>query len=233
LLALRTLRSTLDCINFYADRGQRDMWVYLFGEASKVKEPFAVFRLSPEGTPDSYRTGGRWAGPTRSLPLNQLGTLRGFKRISGMLANRQLSPAEERLLTAIQWAGRAQVDPRPEEAFLLYAIALESLLLGSKTSGELGYRLSLRCAHLIASPERRQALKHQLGKLYGLRSKIVHSGKTLVADADLTLLRGYCRNAIFRVLNDPGFHQLKSEEELDDWFEQQALGSVIAGQVND
>ncbi len=127
---------------------------------------------------------------------------------------------------SIQWAGRAQVDPRPEEAFLLYAISLESLLLGSQPSQELGYRLALRCAHLISPPERRQMVKDQLGELYRLRSKIVHSGRTLVPEADLTLLRGYCRNAIFRVLNDPIFRQLTSEEQLDEWFEQQALGYV-------
>jgi hypothetical protein len=225
LLALKTLRSTLDCINFYADRNRWGMWAYLYGDTSSVDEPFVTFRMSKEGTPDSYKTGGHRAGPIRCLPLNQLGSLQGFCRISEMLANPNRGSAEDRLLTSIQWTGRAQVDPRPEEAFLLYAISLESLVLGSKRSEELGYRLGLRCAHLVAPPERRRTVTKHLRDLYGMRSKIVHSGKTLVPDADLTLLRGYCRKAIFRVLNDPSFRQLTSDEELEDWFEQQALGN--------
>lgn len=229
LLAQKTLRSTLDCINFYADRNHWDMWAYLYGDTSRVNEPFVAFRLSKGGRPDSYNTGSRTAGPIRCLPLNQLGSLKGFCRISEMLANTNRGPVEDRLLTSIQWAGRAQVDPRPEEAFLLYAIALESLVLGSSSNrSELVYRLGLRCAHLISPRERRRTVKKQLADLYDLRSKIVHSGRTLVPDSDLTLLRGYCRNAIFRMLNDASFRQLASEEQLENWFEQQALGDTTS-----
>ena len=150
-VALKTLRSTLDCINFYADRNRWGMWAYLYGDTSSVDEPFVAFRLSNEGSPESYKVGGHLVGPTRSLPLNQLGKLKGFSRISEMLANPKGS-AEERVLTSIQWAGRAQVDPRPEEAFLLYAISLEALLLGKRQSVELSYRLGLSCAHLVSLP---------------------------------------------------------------------------------
>lgn len=154
LVAQKTLRSTLDSINFYADRKRWGMWAYLYGDTSDVNEPFIAFRISKEqGRSDSFKTGGRNVGPIRSLPLSQLGPLRGFSRISEMLARQKLEPAQERLLTAIQWAGRAQADARTEEAFLLYAISLESLILGSQSSGELGYRLALRVAHLVAPPE--------------------------------------------------------------------------------
>lgn len=67
-------------------------------------------------------------------------------------------------------------------------------------------------------------MRKSISDLYGLRSRIVHSGKTVVSGTDLALLRGYCRLAIFRMLNDPTFREITSNDDIEEWFEQQILG---------
>jgi len=65
---------------------------------------------------------------------------------------------EEKILASIQWAGRAAVklQERREEAFLHYAIALETIMLGRKQDAELTYRLSMRTALFVGdTPEER------------------------------------------------------------------------------
>lgn len=58
----------------------------------------------------------------------------GFYRINEILAKNDRSEIEERILASVQWASRAAVElqQRPEEAFLHYAIALETIILGSQ-----------------------------------------------------------------------------------------------------
>ena len=74
---------------------------------------------------------------------------------------------EQRITSSAQWAGRATVESRPEEAFLLFAIALESLILGSKEHSELRYRLALRTAYLLShSPDARRQIHKDIRQLY-------------------------------------------------------------------
>jgi hypothetical protein len=88
------------------------------------------------------------------------------------------------LLTAAQWIGRATVERRREEAFLLYAIALETMLLPTQAQ-ELGYRLRLRAAHVLGKTvAARKRIAADLAALYTVRSKIVHAGWYQVTDED-------------------------------------------------
>jgi hypothetical protein len=222
-LAINRLRTTLDCVNFYADRHHWGMWAYLLGDTQSSPLLFVALPIDKEAPSDLGRVGGRRVGPIRAFPLNQLARLPGFQSMSEMLRDPERWPAE-RILTPMGWAGRAQVATRPEEAFLLYAISLESLLLGRNRSEELGYRLRTRCAHLIGKAEARKEIVNQVGRLYNIRSDIVHSGSTEVPESDLALIRGYCRSAIGRVLADPLFLKITSEVEFERWFESRVLG---------
>jgi len=133
---------------------------------------------------DSITPVFRQAGPLRQIPLNQVSRRKGFSRISELLSKESPTDLEDRILASVQWAGRAQVEPRREEAFLLYAIALESLLLGKDVKSEIAYRLAVRCAHIGGGPalEDKKRVVDQIQSLYDLRSKIVHSGNFLVSD---------------------------------------------------
>jgi hypothetical protein len=221
--ARMNLRRVLDCINFFADRGRLGMWLALPGEVEQrtgLELGFVKDLVPPAVMMNKVRI-----GPSRRLPLRQLSTRKGFGRMSSLIAKEKLSSLEDRVLNAMQWAGRARVDPRREEAFLFYAIALETLLLG-KQDVELSYRLCLRGVHLVAGAdlESRMLAEKQLRRLYGLRSKIVHSGNFEVSEADLELISEYARIAILVILDREPFTLMSQEGELEDWFHTQLLG---------
>jgi hypothetical protein len=127
-------------------------------------------------------------------------------------------------LAAISLAGRATVDVRKEEAFLLYAIALESLVLIEGDKEELKYRLQIRIAHLLGNTvEGRRELSSEVGRLYNIRSQIVHSGRFQVTDSDLSLMRSIAKNCIMRLIIDDTFTTMSSVDDIVLWFSNEIL----------
>jgi hypothetical protein len=150
-----------------------------------------------------------------------------------MLTKPNRSELEDRLLSAIQWAGRATVEERREEAFVLFTIALESLLVNTKEKDQVTQRFALRGAHLLGKDfASRKQLYRRLKQLYGLRSQIVHSGSTEIADADRDTIAQFVRAAIFNMLVSKPFCEMRTVEEFHTWFEDKTLGNDEVGKNN-
>jgi hypothetical protein len=224
--ARRTLRMALDVINFYADllypRGAR-AFVYLAGERESVSTRSLIYQRDQQ-----FSMPGNREGPWKPFVLRDLRSKRarmiGAPKIFQWLANSNRNAFEQRVLNALQWAGRATADDRREEAFLLYLISLESLILGDKADRELGYRLRIRCAHLLGRTHtQRAAITKRLGELYGIRSKIVHAGSTEVNDEDLSAARSLAKAALIAILRSRVRPTPKSSQALEDWFESRML----------
>jgi hypothetical protein len=114
--------------------------------------------------------------------------------------------------------------PRREEAFLLSAIALETIMLPGSGSNELAYRLRLRVAHLLGETldERREIIR-KIRNLYNIRSKIVHDGAYEVTDAELRQIRSFAKKATWRLLETPYLRKCPSLADMETWFESQIL----------
>jgi hypothetical protein len=112
------------------------------------------------------------------------------------------------------------------------AIALESLLLPNQKDDNIGYRIALRCAHLIGMPDlaSRKSIKTTVRDLYNRRSAIVHSGKVEVSDTELAVLGYYLRAALYVVINTMPFSAMADEEEYEEWFEDRALEAQVPNQ---
>jgi hypothetical protein len=110
---------------------------------------------------------------------------------------------------------------------LLFAIALESVILGKQNKSEITYQLSSRVAHLL-SPDvpSRRSLSKTVNRLYDLRSQIVHAGEADVAEAELMTLRNICLSTLFALTTSPAFANMKSVEELEQWFNDRMLGAI-------
>ncbi len=221
------LRKTVDVINFYSDLiPYSSGHVYLPGDVERTVESIPV--TDGKDKP-SYYLAMRMVGPLGQLSFKRLMERDqevglGFMRASALLALRSKEKLHKGILSAIQWAGRATVETRKEEAFLLYAIALESLILIEGDKSELTYRLKIRGAHLFGEDaESRKIVAELLQKLYKKRSSIVHAGDIDVADADLKQLREITKVCILRVLKDPDFTALTSHKDLVSWFEERIL----------
>ena len=223
--AKHKLQTTVDAINFFASRERMGGWVFLPGDTMPQTE-FVLAICEKESITPSFRR----AGPVRQLPLNQIANRKGFARVSSILAKETPSSLEERILASLQWAGRAQIEARREEAFLLYAIALESLLLGRDTKTEISHRLAVRCAHLGGGPtaDDKKRVVREILALYETRSRIVHSGNFVVSDSELALMKEYSVLTLFVVIDAEPFRSMTEVRELEQWFETQLLSGGIS-----
>lgn len=150
--------------------------------------------------------------------------LRGGKRVSEWLTHR--TGFGNRLIAAYVTAGSACVEPKPFLAFLLFAVALESVLLGGEYRAGIAFRLSVHVAHLLGkTTEVRKAIAARVKKLYGLRSTIAHEGACDVSESDLAQMRLICLRCIHALTSLPDFAGMQTEEELDQWFQNRMLGA--------
>jgi hypothetical protein len=211
---------------------------YLPGEASRGGAFSPAFRLSAAAGGDTAIYPSLYTvGPLLNLDVSRtnLGKLSkfGFNRINGILSKKKVerNALEQRILSAVQLAGRATVldlsnkkykedtDSRREEAFLLYAISLESLLLRKEKSDNT-MKFKRRGATILgADPPRRQELEKHLSDLYDLRSRIVHDGSIEVSDEDLYRIRIYAKHALITSLVRKEVQNMTSEEEFVSWLE--------------
>jgi len=228
--ARRELRLTMDVINFYSEilisRPGLGAQLYFVGELQPTSELLLAYETQRPSHCQLFRRIGR-IGPFALLSLKDIepsGAEKvGFYRINEILAKDDRSEIEERILASVQWAGRAAVElqQRPEEAFLHYAIALETIMLGTQKSKEIGRKLRMRTALLAEdTPEKRAEIKKEIKDLYSIRSKIVHSGHYEVTDADVEKIRLLAIICIMRILTEKPFTSMTEEQEIDNWFNQ-------------
>jgi hypothetical protein len=228
VIAIRKLRIVLDILNFFSALTpfNSNAWACLLGDLEPCL--FETIILN-EDDGSSYNTPSERIGPFQKLEISQIiesnrSNDTGFDYIIGLLRKSNLNKFEQALITAIQWAGRAVVSNRREEAFLLYAIALESIILVDNPNTELSYRLRIRIAHLIArKPEKRSEVANTVKELYNLRSKLVHDGKYEITDVEIQLMKSISINCIKRLCIDPLFQKISSPDMFSKWLEDQIL----------
>jgi hypothetical protein len=217
-LARIKARAVVDSLNFFHDLIPYNYgWLYFPGEGANVMEQAALG--SSEGKTSLHQ---RRVGPGQ-FSLENLRThgkvIRRFLRaLNDLIRSVQPKTAGEVLLTAARWAGRASIEPKREERFLLFAIALEAVVL-PEIQSEVQYRLSLRVAGLLGKNRKQQEeLRESVRKLYNIRSKIVHNGAYEVTDDELGRLRELTKIAILRILRQRSLWTV-TREKFGQWLE--------------
>jgi hypothetical protein len=223
LLTRRKARTAIDMMNFFIDLVPYNHgWLYLPEEAASTWDVSPILKEDGFFTIQSARR-----GPAIPLSLDNLKKhvpLQTFlRRTSRIFSKENPTEIEQLLLTAIQWAGRAGVAARREEAFLLFAIALESLVVPGQAP-EITYRLRVRVAHLLGTkkPERLR-ISRDINRLYGIRSSIVHRGSYLVTDSDVYSIKWLAKRVIFNVLGSKAISRLVKKGDWENWLESKTL----------
>ncbi len=252
--ALAICRQSLDAINFFADilmGGGVNACVSIVGEGQQVetrlrpdanKKLLIALREKYDTADHALRYKDREIAATQHVylpsgPLIALTLLKSdaphesddghrlFARVSQLLAKDNPTKLEDRILSAVKWAGRATVDSRREEAFVMYMISLESLVMDRKNKTEITFQLTLRTAHLLKrTASARKHMYKRLGELYGIRSNIVHEGTFRVRETDLREIRQYAKHALVTVLLAKPFCEMTEEAQLDQWFKDSLIG---------
>ena len=169
--------------------------------------------------------------PLSATDLERCLARRGGTRVSSLLLSR--NSFSDRLISALEIAGAACIEPKEHESLLLFAIALESAVLGRDTQAELTMQLAVRTAHLISSSlTGRKAVAKAIKRLYGLRSKIVHTGSISISKNDVGEMRLYCLSTLLALTTRSEFLAYSEASDLDIWFEDQLL-SASTSEVED
>jgi hypothetical protein len=227
ILAERELRMTIDVLNYFGDLlSHEDTRVFLPGDAAPSGH-LAIIENKNDSQKSKYSLSGRGRiVPFSFSSVNDPRAVGALDKASSLLQKCNRNRWDSRILAALQWAGRASVEERKEEALLLFCISLEALLL-TNDDKELAYQFALRGAHLLVKDgSRRKEAFEDLKALYKIRSKIVHSGKAEIFAMDVAKANLLAKSAIFIVLTTEPFSRFASEKEFNDWVEEQTLTGV-------
>lgn len=140
------------------------------------------------------------------------------------LAMKSNDEVSRRIRAGYEMAGNACSTVDPSTAFVLFAIALESSVMGG-ASNEITHQLAMRVAHLVSEtlPERKTTAR-LLKNLYGIRSKIVHRGETDVTNREVNEIRMICLNSLNELSALATREQMIRNEDITGWFENCMLG---------
>jgi hypothetical protein len=146
-----------------------------------------------------------------------------FKTVKALLGRTPRRESDELVITAMQWAGRANATLRDDEAFLKSTIALESIMLPTDKN-ELNYRLQIRTAHLLSKDKvGRQRIRDETKALYGVRSKIVHNGYYQVTHDERERIASMVRNVLVSLLFKAPLITFSKQGDLSEWLEEKTL----------
>lgn len=226
IMGKKELSLSIDILNFYSDLlPYHKGFIYLPGESQQksIEVPILIDDTKP-GVCFKYHI----VGPLMNLSIIKL--IRedkkknlGLTKISNIIAGKH-NYLEERIISAMKWAGSATIEQDKEKSFLEYAISLETIILLEKNRSELTHRLGTRVAQLLSKDiDECLRIKNDIDRLYGIRSEIVHDGRYQVNDYELALIRYYAKSSILCLLTDLQFDSMDKDNLLD-WYDKRTYG---------
>lgn len=160
-------------------------------------------------------------GPINAIPLDDPYFVRedtGYHTVWGFTTKKNLNNFQKRIMLAVEWIGQSIADPSPQSAFIKAAIALEIIFTYNERdiiTPSIMNQISESIALILGSSvDERLKLESSVKKLYGLRSKIVHSGHKNISQADYKTLVEIARSVIKRILTSDKLNSVDSVEEL-------------------
>ena len=127
-------------------------------------------------------------GKLKDDPRRRIWFHQNLSRVAEVLSSPSYT---DNLLLAAQWVFDSQTDADPLVRYIRSMVVLEILLGSQKDAPELsiGDLISNRCAYLIAGDFKQRAeITSDFKKIYGIRSQIVHRGKTKLTLEERALL---------------------------------------------
>lgn len=127
---------------------------------------------------------------------------------------------QRRIKSAMQWLGKASVDPVLSRKFLQAMIAIEALLEDKGNGSTIVDQISTAvCFILKENVEDRLTLKKTIKSMYNLRSRIVHDGAEQVTWEEFNLLYTINNQIIQALLTQDELKKITNISDLQEWLE--------------
>jgi hypothetical protein len=225
------VRQTVDIINFFAsfldEPRERQGRAFVAPDGPRTDSIWVVHQVA--GDRMKWRPPWRRDTPVVAFDIASARAKEyGLTRAHDILRREDRTDLEQRLVTALSWAGRAKVEFRQEQACVLYAIALESLLTTSRGWGGVADRIRYRAAHLLQGTQRtRRHVVERVSRLYELRNAIVHAGNaTDLDEPDLRKMEDVVNQVLTAMLLHEPYVKMPDARAFESWLEAQLLGGA-------
>jgi len=131
---------------------------------------------------------------------------------------------QRRIKSAMQWLGKASVDPVLSRKFLQAMIAIEALLEDKGNGSTIVDQISTAaCFILKENMEDRLALKKTIKRMYNLRSRIVHDGAEQVTWKEFNLLYTINNQIIQALLTRDELKTVNDISNLNKWLKEKTF----------
>lgn len=134
------------------------------------------------------------------------------------------SKLERAVVTSIRWLGRSVMAPDLPEKVLNLAAASERLLTGDEEDkSEIAERFARRLAFLIRDkPEDQLNISIRARELYKVRNKVIHAGKTDIAETDVKEMEILTLQALIKMAQY--LSEWSKHEQFSRWVEAKSYG---------
>jgi len=152
----------------------------------------------------------------------------GIFDVSAIIERGRRTNFEKTVLAGIRWFAASQRQDTPEIEFVNLATCLENCLTPDDGVSSISASIAEGCAILLADDsEKRLQLRGDVLKIYRIRSKIVHSGKSITREPDISSLEHLRRIAqrLLLVLIKEHLGHFETKQDLLTWLTQQKLAS--------
>jgi len=141
----------------------------------------------------------------------------GFDIIWKNLGKSSLSQLMKKIFLSVNWVGQSIDEKIPSSGFLKAAIALE--ILFTPEPGMFAPSIVSQITENIvlllgADATSRFELEQKVKHLYGIRSKVAHTGRTDIAPDDLLAIQELVRQTIFKLLTTVKIKECSTSEDL-------------------
>lgn len=214
---------SLDLLRFatpYVQQNSREIGFGLIGDVFAGRGLSLSF--SEDGSLKTSQSNiGSWIPFEFNKGIHQKLEKIGIMTLSDLLKKKGVSDYEKRVLSAVFWCAKAQLQTLPEFRLLCLITSLESVL---NPRGDRPIRMGVAEGGALLTGkglEQRRKLRDFIRKLYDLRSSVSHGGHPEVLESDLRWLTSIAGAVIFELMKK--IEEFKDQKELLLWLDDQRL----------
>jgi hypothetical protein len=146
----------------------------------------------------------------------------GNNKIWELLIIKTKTDIQKRIITSIEWIGKANSEVNNKNRFIFYIFAIESMLtFQEKTfiTPAIAYSISESAAMILGNNyEDRIITEKNVRKIYSIRSAIAHGAEKEVSDNELNLAMNISRNIVIQFLTNTELTEIKNIDQFIDYL---------------
>jgi hypothetical protein len=146
----------------------------------------------------------------------------GNNKIWELLLPKAKTDIQKRIITAIEWIGKANSEVNNKNRFIFYVFAIESMLTFQEKSfitPAIAHSISESSAIILGDNyEDRIIMEENVKEIYSIRSAIAHGSEKEVSDNELNLVMNISRNIVIQFLTNTELTEINNIDQFIEYL---------------